>query len=368
MTEASTLERLVEPKTRYNLIDCDIHPAMKTPAEIQPYLSQRWKDHLATYGGHTRQGLSETLSHPRMVPEVSRVDSWPPSGGPPGSDLPFLREQHLDNLGIDLGVLVPLRFNASGQRHPDFASAIATAINDWQIGKFLDPEPRLRGSIIATQEDPANAVAEINRRASDKRFVQVLLPPRSIEPLGKRRHWPIFEAAVGHGLPLSLHVGGVGGHQATGAGWPSYYLEEHHSQVQTMQAVIASLIFEGVFEHFPELKVSFVEGGFSWVPSFGWRMDKAWQTMRDEVPHVKRPPSEYLRQNVWFTTQPMEEPNPAKNLTDTLNWIGTDRLMFSTDYPHWDFDDPRVAFKVPLSAAEKAAIFAGNAVNFYGLN
>jgi predicted TIM-barrel fold metal-dependent hydrolase len=135
-----------------------------------------------------------------------------------------------------------------------------------------------------------------------------------------------------------------------------------------MQSVISSLIFEGVFEQFPDLKISFVEGGFSWVPAFGWRMDKAWDAMRGEVPHVKRPPSEYLKNNIWFTTQPMEEPNPAKNLTDTLNWIGTDRLMFSTDYPHWDFDDPRYAFKVPLSAAEKAAIFAGNAINFYGLN
>ena len=60
--------------------------------------------------------------------------------------------------------------------------------------------------------------------------------------------------------------------------------------------------------------------------------------------------------------------HPAKTHPDTLRWIGTDRLMFSTDYPHWDFDDPRYAFKVPLTAAEKAAIFAGNAVNFYGLN
>jgi predicted TIM-barrel fold metal-dependent hydrolase len=54
-------------------------------------------------------------------------------------------------------------------------------------------------------------------------------------------------------------------------------------------------------------------------------------------------------------------------LRDTMNWIGMDRIMFSTDYPHWDFDDPRQVFKVSLTEAQKAMIFRDNAKAFYGL-
>ncbi|GAA0002014.1 hypothetical protein BRDID11002_20150 [Bradyrhizobium diazoefficiens] len=69
-------------------------------------------------------------------------------------------------------------------------------------------------------------------------------------------------------------------------------------------------------------------------------MDKAWQRLRSEVPHVKRPPSEYIREQVWWTTQPMEDPERREDLFDVIKWIGWDRLLFATDYPHWDYDEP----------------------------
>ena len=69
-------------------------------------------------------------------------------------------------------------------------------------------------------------------------------------------------------------------------------------------------------------------------------MDKQWQHMRKETPHLKRPPSEYLREHFWFSTQPMEEPENPNTSHDVLDWIGWDQLMFSSDYPHWDYDDP----------------------------
>jgi predicted TIM-barrel fold metal-dependent hydrolase len=68
-----------------------------------------------------------------------------------------------------------------------------------------------------------------------------------------------------------------------------------------------------------------------------------------------------MREHFWYTTQPMEEPEHPKHLLDVIEWIGADRLMFSTDYPHWDFDDPRQAFKVRLSDELDQAIFRDNA-------
>jgi predicted TIM-barrel fold metal-dependent hydrolase len=56
-----------------------------------------------------------------------------------------------------------------------------------------------------------------------------------------------------------------------------------------------------------------------------------------------------------------------KHLRSLIEWVGVDRLLFSSDYPHWDFDDPRFAFKTPLTEAERAKIFNGNARALYKL-
>jgi predicted TIM-barrel fold metal-dependent hydrolase len=89
--------------------------------------------------------------------------------------------------------------------------------------------------------------------------------------------------------------------------------------------------------------------------------------MRSEVPHLKRPPSEYAREHIFLTTQPMEEPERPDDLRDVLEWIGWDRILFATDYPHWDFDDPALAFKCRLSDAERRRIFSENAFRLYRL-
>ena len=164
-----------------------------------------------------------------------------------------------------------------------------------------------------------------------------------------------------------MHQGGIGGHAVTGSGWVSYYFEEHHTNVQTLQSVVASIVLEGVFERFPNLKVVSVEGGFTWAPSLSWRMDKHWSRLRAEVPHVPKPPSEYLRGNIWFTTQPMEETRKQAQLRDVIDWLGWDRLMFSSDYPHWDFDDPSHALNLKIPEAQRQRILRGNAIDFYKL-
>ena len=169
-------------------------------------------------------------------------------------------------------------------------------------------------------------------------------------------------------LPITIHVGGTGGHASTAGGWSSYYMEEHHMVAQAMQAVVTSLIFEGVFERFPKLRVVIMEGGLGWIPSLCGRMDKHWNRLRSEVPHVKRPPSEYVRDHVWFTTQPMEETGSAATLLDLFDRIGWDRLLFATDYPHWDYDDPRTSFKANLTDAQRHQLLYANARKFYGFD
>ena len=196
-------ERQAEAAEKLMVVDCDIHPNPRTPNDVKQFLPKRWQEHMTTFGSLSREMYSDTIGYPRMSPAISRTDSWPPSGGPPGSDLDFMREQHLDPNGVEIGNLIPLATRGPDQRNLDYGAALCTALNDWQLEYWLNKEPRLRGSMLVPHEDPPAAVAEIERRASDDKFVQVLLPPRTDEPLGRRRYWPIFAAAVAAKRPIA---------------------------------------------------------------------------------------------------------------------------------------------------------------------
>ncbi len=131
------------------------------------------------------------------------------------------------------------------------------------------------------------AAAEIRKRAGDKNFVQVLLLCRNVEPLGQRRYWPIYEAAAGDrpaGRHPCLRLRRQSAHPV---GWPSFYIEEMVGHAQCQQTVLASLVLEGVFERYPRLKMVMIEAGFGWAPSLAWRLDKHFERLRSEVPHLK---------------------------------------------------------------------------------
>ncbi len=349
------------------IADCDIHPAVKSiEKDFYPFLETRWQRHFETYGTVARQGFLSGPAYPKGQPDASRRDTYPPGGGKPGSDLAFMQAQHLDRYNVQLGILNPLR-SGQGIQNADFSNALCAAVNDWQIAEWTSKEPRLKGSVLVNYEDGVASAAEIARRAGDPNFAQVLTLSRTGDPFGQRRYWPIFEAAQDAGLPVAVHAFGYGGYPITAGGWPSYYIEEMVGHAQASQSVLSSVVMEGVFERFPQLKLILVEAGFAWLAPLAWRLDKVWARMRDELPHVKRPPSEYIREHVWVTTQPIEEPEPRRHLIDSIEWIGWDRLLFATDYPHWDFDDPERALPVPLDDVRRRQFFFDNAAKVYGL-
>ena len=291
----------------------------------------------------------------------------PPMVARPGTDLAFLRRQHLDAHNIVLGIVNPLTPSGQGLANPGLSVAMCHATNEWQVRALVANEPRLRASIVVPYEDPAASAAEIERYAGNPAFAQVLLLGRTGELLGQRRYRPIFRAAVRAGLPVALHAFGYSGQPVTPAGWPSFYIEEMTGHAQCAQAQLSSLVLEGAFEELPGLKVIIVEAGFAWLPSLAWRLDRNFDRLRSETPGLRRLPSEYLHDQVWLTTQPMEEPEPREHLLDTIGWIGWDRLLFATDYPHWDFDDPAHALPLRIGEAERHAFFIGNARALYGI-
>jgi predicted TIM-barrel fold metal-dependent hydrolase len=350
------------------IIDCDVHPSLRTIKDLHPFLSARWRQHLDTYGIRIPTPFLNSSAYPKATPALSRRDAWPPNGQPPGSDLPFLRKQLLDAYNVEYGILQTLSPIGMQERNQEFGAAICSAVNDWQYHEWTQKEPRLKGSINVPGDDAEAALQEIERLGDNPDFVQIAMACRGTEPLGRKRYWPIYEAAARYDLPITFHVSGENGHPLPGgAGWSSYYQESHHSVSFWHRSMATSLVFEGVLERFPTLRFILVEGGFAWVPGWTWRMDHQWSRLRGEVPHIKKPPSEYIRECFYFTTQPMDEPERPDDLRDIIDWIGWDRLLFATDYPHWDFDDPMLAFKCRLSESERRKLAYENARSLFRL-
>ncbi len=151
-------------------------------------------------------------------------------------------------------------------------------------------------------------------------------------------------------------------------GTPTYYVEWHTGLTQIFHANVTSLVCQGVFERFPRLKVVVTEGGFAWLADVLWRLDKNVRGLRDELPWMRRLPSEYIFEHVRFTSQPFVEPRRREHLHAICDIVRAEQtLMFSSDYPHWDFDDPIAAFaRVPEDL--KRRIFFQNAAGLYGLS
>jgi len=343
-----------------NLIDADVHHHTRRGDDIAKHLPRFWRE----------VGLNLPGGRPWGNPHgVNRRDAQP-EDGQAGSDPNFMAEHHLDKFGIDYAVLQP------GQAlglcvHPnlDFAAAYATALNTWQAEVWWEADPRYLGAIVVAPQYPAAAVEEIKRWADHPKVVEVYMASATRTPLGEKTYWPIYEAACEAGLPVAVHPGqeGVGIAGQSMAGWPSTYIEWHTGLSQNYMAQVASLVLQGVFEQFPTMKFIAVEGGFGWLPHLMWRMDKNWKALRFTVPWVKRPPSEYIIEHIRLTTQPIEEPEKDDHLRAIFEMIHADKtLMFSSDYPHWDNDNP--AKSLPrLDEALRDRILWQNAAELFGL-
>jgi predicted TIM-barrel fold metal-dependent hydrolase len=298
-----------------------------------------------------------------------RNDARPRAGGPPGSDPELLREQLLDQYGVTHAILCPLNYTPMLRQYGEFGLGLARAVNEWLTEDWLDLDRRLYGSVTIPQEDPALAASEIARASNDPRFVQVLLMVRTRDPLGHPKYWPIYEAAVAHELPIAIHVGAYPRMPNTGVGWPAYYLEHHIAWPYPYQAHVASLIHSGVFERFPKLQFVLEESGLAWMPPLMWRLDRSWEAMRSEVPHMSARPSDLIRSHFHFTTQPMEETEKPSHLLEMLDQLGmNERIMFASDYPHWDFDAPDLALPPNIKGELRERIRSSNAMSLYRLN
>ena len=314
-------------------IDCDVHPGVPGMHALLPYLDDHWRTSVIERGIDSL----DSISYPPNAPLSARPDLRDGKGRA-GMDAASLGAQVLDRWGAGVAILnclygIQLLFDEY------MAAAFAHALNEWIAREWLDRDPRLRASIVVPLQNVEQAVDEIELRAADRRFVQILVLAMGETPLGRRQFWPIFAAAERLGLPIGIHAGSAYRHPVTALGWPTYYVEDYASQSQGFQSQTASLISEGVFAKFPGLKVVLIESGVTWVPAFLWRFSKFWRGLRSEIPWVDRTPAEIFRDHFRLTIQPFDAPDDAATVARVIEHLGSDdMLLYASDYPHWQFD------------------------------
>jgi predicted TIM-barrel fold metal-dependent hydrolase len=347
------------------IVDTDFHNS--SGGAFTRYLPERWRHYLSTTG---RRNLDHWGSTTQQRPLACRLDSVPPGGGPPGSDPDFAREQLLDEYDLAYSMINNIECLAGGSAPVEFEIAHCAAINDYNREVWLASDPRWVASICVPADHPRAAAEEIERCvAASDRFVQILVGSRNERPQGNPKYWPMYEAAVRHDLPVAFHVANSRYNPYTGVGSNDYYYEIHTQFPLTTQAMLASMVFEGLFDRFPDLKIVATELGWEWVVPFAWRLDTTWGVLKDET-RLRRRPSDYLRENCWFTTQPCvetEDPADLYELHEQFESEGFgERLLFATDYPHWDMDSPFEALPPTLPEEVKERIFYRNAAALYG--
>lgn len=356
------------------IIDVDIHHGWTAVDDMLEYLPERWQEYVRG-DGRSRPAIGPPSSHVFTLLDAVglRLDSWPkkPQAGGPGTDYDLLAEQLLDRYSSDYRGILTFNVGAeAANSNPYLAAALCRAINDWNIERWLPRDKRLFGCILVPAGDAEAAAAEIRRIGDHPQMIGILLPVNPMgRPLGDPSFDPMYKAALEHDLTVDLHVNSADSVTVrSGVGIPGSYIEHSIRLSDPAFHYVTSYITNGTFEKFPGLKVLVKEYGTTWIPHLTWKLEQNYDLLRIESPWVKKRPWEYIHESIKFSTQPLEVTKDAEgrwlDLMSTIDGI-EDVLCFSSDYPHYQFDDPaEIARMMPTSWQTK--VMHDNAAEFLG--
>jgi uncharacterized protein len=342
-----------------HVIDADGH-VLENDGELEQYFEEPYKN-------QRRSGVFSIFpsldgwprGFVRGLDKVSRTaaDVW----------LNFIEDSK-----IDAAVLYPTAGLSFGLiQDPDWACAVARAYNNWLYDRFVRVDSRLKGVALLPVHSPEAAAAELRHAVTEQRMVAGLLPAVTMlnKGYGHSDFHPIYHEAQKLDVPLTVH-----GAVSRGLGFD--FLQTM-SMVHTLEHPIAqmiqltSVVLDGVFDMFPQLRMGFLEAGAGWVPYMMDRMDEKFHIdrKRKHFPLSQLPSQYFKRGNIYVTCETDE-----KILDVMLREMGEDYIMYPTDFPHerqageFAKDIPEFLERPDLSDRAKRKILSENAKRFYGLN
>jgi uncharacterized protein len=281
-------------------------------------------------------------------------------------DLTLLRRA-MDSMGIQIQVVFPQPLLEVGLHpEPEIVTALTFAYNRWFTKRILAGEKRLRALLSLPFSDPKACLDTVREFGEAPGVIGFMVTSQRRVSVHKNSYMRLYRELEERGLPLAFHAGPTWGDSMTST--MNRFLAVHSMSFVTCNMThMANWIVNGLPERFPKLKVIWVESGLAWVPFMMQRLDHEYLMRQSDAPLLKRLPSEYM-QEMYYTSQPLEATN-LELLQSTLKVIHAEtQVMYSSDWPHWDFDVPARIVTLPfLSDQAKRNILGETARRIFGL-
>ncbi len=331
------------------VIDSDAH-ARDLDDLIKPYLAEPFRSR--TPGLIPREvydrNLGGTLGHRAAKPEE--------------------RLSAMDTQEIDTAVLYPTSGLGIGRiREPAYQVALCRAYNDF-IADYCKVSPRLKAVANLPVGNPEEAAKELNRSVTKLGLVGAMLAAQAHNKnFGSKEFHPLYEEAQRLGAPLAIHA--FGGDEAGSEIFDQFICIHTTGHPFPVLRQLTGMIFGGIPELFPKLKLAYLEIGCGWLPYWMERLDEEWEKRgKAEAPLCKKRPSEYLTNGQFYYGCEPEE----KSIGYVVGEIGSESLLYASDYPHWDMTWPESAVLIwqreDLSREAKKNILEENARRLYNLS
>jgi predicted TIM-barrel fold metal-dependent hydrolase len=279
----------------------------------------------------------------------------------------------MDIEGIDVAVLYPtrgLQVLSEPNMEPSFATALARAYNDW-LYDFCEKNPgRLLGAGMISPFDIDTAVSEVKRCIKGLGFRAIFMRSNIMNG----RTWfdeyyePLWSVVEELAIPIGFHESSSSAGRQTGDIFePNFMLRRSVAQPMEQMLGLVSLLSGGVLARHPRLRVAFLEANCTWLPWLLWRLDEGWEREGDVwAKDLSMKPSEYFKKQCFVSVEPDED-----GVKYVIDYIGADRLVFSTDYPHGDSKFPHAVenfLTLEISGDAKRKILWDNCADFYKVN
>ncbi len=335
----------------YKIIDADAH-VIEPPQIWAKYLAPEFK-HFAPSADMKIQG--ETIVQ-KISQQVRSQSNQQMMQAHPNAYFnrynPESQLQAMEQMGVDIAFIYPtygLWLFAIDSMPGEVVGAFTDAYNTWLYEEFCSSAPgNLKGVGAINLHAPEQMVSELHRIAKFG-WKAVCLRPNPVKGrlLSDAAYEPFWTACEELGIAVGIHEGTHSRLPTTGADRFNTRFAMHACShpMEQMMALLA-LIEGGVLERHPSLKVSFLESGCGWVPYWLWRLDEEYKNLYWEVKnHVKILPSEYFRRQCFVVFEPSEP-----YLPQIIEYIGSDNLIFGSDYPHMDHQPDIVNTLLKLEA------------------